>query len=402
MPKILIIQSVMKRYRKPFFTQLHSALNNDGIDLVVAYSDPNSLHAARHDEAELPNTWGRKIRGYWFANRFLYQSLWRQIAVADIVIVGPEVKYLINPILLLMSALRMKTVAFWGLGPNRHPDRSAVAEWIKDRFFTNVDWWFAYTASVADYLGKKGMPADEITIVQNATDSTELRNLMKEVSDDEVAAAKEALTGTRDSLVGLYCGLMGEIKALPLLLDTARLVKRRCPNFHLVLIGNGPEGPWLENAVASESWIHYLGSRYGRESALYYKMSDVFLLAGTAGLAVVDSFAAGLPLLATHLVTHPPEISYVVDGENGRLAPHDAEGFADAILEVLSNPTLMEKLRSGARASGSVYTMEAMVENFAVGIKNCLERHGAVRRVDAAGSDRSRNGSLEGFGSSEG
>jgi glycosyltransferase involved in cell wall biosynthesis len=384
MPKVLIIQAVVKHYRKPFFTQLHSALKNEGIDLVVAYSDPNSVHAARHDEAELPDTWGHKVRGYWFANRFLYQPLWRQIAAADMVIVGPEVKYLINPILLLMSALHIKTVAFWGLGPNMHPDRSTIAEWIKERFFTNVDWWFAYTATIAEYLRKKGMAADRITNVQNASDTAELRRVMKEIPDEEAATAKETLTGSRDSPVGLYCGLMGEIKALPLLLDASRLVKQKCPGFHLVLIGNGPDRPWLESAVANEPWIHYLGSRYGRESALYYKMSDVFLLAGTAGLAVTDSFAAGLPLLATHLATHPPEISYVVDGENGRVAQHDSRAFADAILESLSNPTLMAKLRSGALASGSLYKMETMVENFRLGIKKCLERHGTARRVNAA------------------
>jgi glycosyltransferase involved in cell wall biosynthesis len=174
---------------------------------------------------------------------------------------------------------------------------------------------------------------------------------------------------------------MGEIKALPLLLETATLVKRKCPTFHLVLIGNGPDRAWLENAVADKPWIHYLGSKYGRESSLYYKMSDVFLLAGTAGLAVVDSFAAGLPLLATRMETHPPEISYVVDGENGRLAPHDPEAFADTVLEVLSSSALMSKLRVGARQSGSQYTMEAMVENFRSGIKGCLARYGASARI---------------------
>ena len=286
--------------------------------------------------APSPPEFGHKVKAYWFGNRLIYQPLWRQILLADVVIVGPEIKYLINPILLILSALCLKTVAFWGLGPNRHPDRSRLAEWFKERFFTKVDWWFAYTASIAEYLEKKGMPADRITNVQNASDTAELRRLMNDIPDEDVAAAKETLTGTRDSLIGLYCGLMGEIKALPLLLETAMLVKRMCPKFHLVLIGNGPDRVWLENTVADKPWIHYLGSKYGRESALYYKMSDVFLLAGTAGLAVVDSFAAGLPLLATRLATHPPEISYVVDGENGRLAPHDPGAFADTVLEVLS------------------------------------------------------------------
>src|SRR5271155_3146243 len=121
----------MKHYRLPFFTRLHEALKRDGIELTVAYSAPNRIHSARADNCELPAAFGLKVKGDWFADRLLYQPNWREIARADLVVIGPEIKYLINPILLLMSLLRMKTVAFWGLGPNMHPDRSPLAEWIK-------------------------------------------------------------------------------------------------------------------------------------------------------------------------------------------------------------------------------------------------------------------------------
>jgi hypothetical protein len=76
-------------------------------------------------------------------------------------------------------------------------------------------------------------------------------------------------------------------------------------------MGNGPERAWLKQAIAGQPWIHYVGSKYGREGALFYKIANVFLLAGRAGLAVVDSFAAGLPLIATELPTHPPEVGYL-------------------------------------------------------------------------------------------
>ena len=145
MAKVLIIQAGMKQYRVPFFIGLYEALRQDGIELRVAYSEPNSQHAVRQDGAELPSAFGLKVRGYWLGNRFLYQPLWREIAGADLVIVGPENKFLINPLLLLLRAVRAKTVAFWGLGPNMHPDRSEFSEWIKERLLTSVDWWFAYT-----------------------------------------------------------------------------------------------------------------------------------------------------------------------------------------------------------------------------------------------------------------
>jgi len=230
-------------------------------------------------------------------------------------------------------------------------------------------------AGTIDRVGR-GVPEEKITTVHNATDTAELRRLLQEISDEEALSAKECMTGSRSSKIGLYCGMMGPIKALPLLLDAARRVKQRCPEFHLVLVGSGPDRAWLEASISSEPWIHYLGSRYGRESALYYKMADIFLLAGTAGLSIVDSFAAGLPLLATRLSTHPPEISYIIDGENGLLSLHNAEEFSLSILSVLSNSALMQRLRRGAEKSGYCYTMEAMIANFKGGVEECLALNG--------------------------
>lgn len=372
MPRVLIVQSRVKRYRLPFFVGLYSALKQDGIDLTVAYSAPNGEHLARADQVDLPKEFGRKVKGYWFANRLLYQPLWREIMRSDLLIVGPENKFLINPSLMLLSGLGLKRVAFWGLGPNMHPDRLEISEWIKERVLTTVDWWFAYTETVADYLRKHGMPAQRITTVQNATDTRELRRLMDEIDEREIIDAKIGLTGSRDSRIGLYCGLIGKIKSLPLLLDSARRVKKIVRNFHLIIVGNGPDRAWLELAIANDAWIHYMGSQYGRQSALFYKMADMFLLTGTAGLALVDSFAAGLPVIGTSLPTHPPEISYLHDGENGLLTAHDPQAYAAATIELLTDHGLMAKLRRGATATGSAYTIEAMIENFRSGIKQCL------------------------------
>jgi glycosyltransferase involved in cell wall biosynthesis len=385
MRRVLIIQAEMKHYRIPFFTGLYAQLQRDQVQLTVAYSNSNRAHASRADRAELPAPAGRKVSGWWIFDRLLYQPLWKEIAKCDLVIVGPEIKYLLNPMLLLLSALGIKRVAYWGLGPNKRSDRSKIAEWIKQLFYTQVNWWFAYTASVAEYLRDRGMPAEKITVVRNATDTAELAGLLKEISDDEMLAAKIKLTGGPGCEIGLYCGLMGKIKDIPLLLDAARRVKQQRPRFHLILIGNGPDRAWLESAIKYEPWIHYLGSRYGRESAVYYKMADLFLLAGTAGLAIVDSFAAGLPVIATDMPTHPPEISYIVDGHNGRLVPHETKAFADAVAEVLGNPSVLVALRDGARKSGSLYSMEGMIENFRLGIHQCLAHYGDASPALAAG-----------------
>lgn len=372
MPKVLIVQSEMKHYRLAFFEGLYKALQRDGIELTVAYSNSNALQAQRKDGADLLPPAGKRVSSRWFFGRFIYQNVWDEVRKSDLVIVGSEVKFLINPLLLTMRGLGLKKVAFWGLGPNRHPDRSPMSEWLKQHFFTWVDWYFAYTESIAEYLKIKGMPPDRITNVQNATDTAELRQLINDISENAVKEAKIALTGTDSSRIGLYCGFIGAIKEIPFLIKAARSVREKCPEFHLIIVGDGPDRVWLQNEIVNDPWIHYVGFKNHEQGALYYKMADVFLLAGTVGLAVVDSFAAGLPLIATRLDTHPPEISYVEDGVNGLLVAHDSQVFADSILDVLFNRSLIERLRRGARESGNRYTMEAMIENYRIGIHKCL------------------------------
>lgn len=378
MPKVLIIQACAPNFRVPFFTKLHAALREEGTDLTVAYSGPNRSHALRRDDAELPAEFGHKVRANWLGNSLVYQPLWREIMQADLTIVGPENKYVNNLWLLPMSALRLKTVAFWGLGPNMHPDRrSIVSEWLKERSIGIVDWWFAYTESVATNLRQHGVPEEKITVVQNATDTVELRRLLNDISEEEVTEGRRTLTGNLESKIGFYCGRLDPVKALPFLIESARIVRSRSPQFHLVIVGNGPERHWLEQVASTDPWIHYMGSQWGRDSALLYRMADVFLLAGTAGLAVVDSFAAGLPLIVTMLPNHPPEISYLRDGENGLITAHDPQEYAEGIVRVLETPAVLAQLRQGATIAGAQHTIEAMVENFRLGINQCL----AQRRV---------------------
>jgi glycosyltransferase involved in cell wall biosynthesis len=378
MTRVLIIQAQTMGYRFPFFTQLHGALKRDDIELKVAYSPPHGVYATLTENAELPPDCLYKVKAHWLAGRMIYQPLWREIARADLVITGHENKYLMNLWLFLLSALRLKRVALWGLGEWKEEGQSRLSGWLREKSLQAADWYFAYTQGIVPYLQQHGVTAERITIVQNATDTAELRRLLHDITDEEAAEAKRTLTGDAASRIGFYCGMLVRNKALPFLLESAHRVRQQCPDFHLVIMGSGPERAWLEQAIAGQPWIHYVGSKYGRESALFYKMADVFLLAGTAGLAVVDSFGAGLPLIATELPTHPPEVDYLCDGKNGRMTPHDPGAYAQAIVEVLTRPALMSRLRQGAIAAGSRYTMEAMVENFRAGIINCLAYRGSA------------------------
>ena len=65
-----------------------------------------------------------------------------------------------------------------------------------------------------------------------------------------------------------------------------------------------------------------------------------------------------------------------------RVTPHDADGFAGAIVDTLLDPAKMDRLRRGAKEAGSRYTMEAMIDNYSAGIKKCLAIYGLSPVLD--------------------
>ena len=61
-----------------------------------------------------------------------------------------------------------------------------------------------------------------------------------------------------------------------------------------------------------------MGQKFGREG-LALRMADIFVIPARTGLAILDSFAAGLPLFTTDIAIHGPEAeTYLIDGYNGR------------------------------------------------------------------------------------
>jgi L-malate glycosyltransferase len=386
MPRVLIIQAQMKHYRVPLFTRLFEILRRDGIELKVAYSAPHGLHGMVRDAGDLPSEIGKEVSGHWLAGRLIYQPLWREIARADLVITGHENKYLMNSWLFLLSALQLKTVALWGLGPCMEENQSRTSHWLREKALTAADWYFGYTNGIVPYLTQHGVSAERITAVQNAVDTSELRKSLERIREDDLEREKSRL-GIGTGPVGIYCGILEPTKHVPFLIEAARLVRQRIPDFQLLVVGAGPDRAWLEEVARANPWIHYLGQKFGVEKALALRMADIFVLPGRVGLAILDSFAAGLPMFTTDLSIHGPEASYLIDGYNGRKTTHRVQAYADAVVEVLRSPSLLERLRQSALDTASEYTIEAMAENFRQGIIQCLALRGSTPQMASALSE---------------
>jgi L-malate glycosyltransferase len=376
MKRVLIIEAQIKQYRVPFYEGLRTELNRSGIELRVGYSDPNRAEASKNDNCDLPRDYGKKVTGHWlFRDKVLFQPLLSAALNANLVIVDQANKLLLNHFILPLSRCSAKRVAFWGHGKNGREDQWRLSEWYRRCTLNWVGWWFAYTRSTSMYLMEHGVPATKITIVDNAIDTNEIRQQVRHMSLEKRLALRASLSIPASAPVALYCGGLDEMKKIPFLINSAKLVHARIPDLHLLLVGGGPQRASVESAINGLPWIHSMGPRFGVEKSKLMAISDLLLVPGAVGLVILDAFAAGLPLLSTRLTIHGPEIEYLEEGINGLLSEPDVAAFANTTASLLENREFLERLQQGARASGSKYTIENMVANFKGGIECCLGKH---------------------------
>ncbi len=371
--RVVVVQRILPHYRLAFFERLHDVLARRGIVLEVIYgqhstgSVPQSVFSdrpwVRFAKNRYLSMWGREL---------VWQSATDAALGADLVIIEHAARLLGNYPLLARRWLGGPRVAFWGHGANfqaANPD--SLWERVKRVLLNCVDWWFAYTQSSVVAVAQAGFPAERITVVHNAIDDTELRAAMQSILPIQIESLRRDL-GVEGGHVAVYCGGLYAEKRLDFLLEACIRVRELIPDFEVVFIGSGPEQHVVAAASEQYSWIRYVGPLFGADRARYFAIGQALLMPGLVGLAIVDSFVAGVPLFTTDIPSHSPEIAYLSHGVNGVMSKYDVEEYARAVAECLNASDKMERLRRGCLESASFYTLDNMVRNFADGIEACL------------------------------
>ena len=94
---------------------------------------------------------------------------------------------------------------------------------------------------------------------------------------------------------------------------------------------------------------------------------------GLVGLGILDSFAAGLPMVTTDCNLHSPEIDYLRSGENGVMAANTQPAFVEAAERIISDTAWRQRLATSAKADAAHYTISNMAQNFRRGVLAALE-----------------------------
>jgi glycosyltransferase involved in cell wall biosynthesis len=278
-PKIVAIAfGYIPHYRKEFYYGLKEALDKKNIILKVIYGQPNKRDMLKGDMVEIP--WGIRIENkiLQIGDKELYwQPILPYIKDADLVIVEPGSRLLVNYLLLLRSIFGNPKLAFWGFGVHFHKSKAIpISEWVK-RFITKkVHWYFAYTERVVDIVSEMGYPKERITVVYNSIDTRNLIKTRNRVTNKELADLKSRLS-VKGNHIGLYIGAMYKEKKLKFLIESCKLIRQQVHDFEMLMIGAGTDAYLVRDAVSENPWIHYLGPKFNEEKVPFFAISKLFL-----------------------------------------------------------------------------------------------------------------------------
>ena len=177
----------------------------------------------------------------------------------------------------------------------------------------------------------------------------------------------------------LFVGVLERYKNVDGLADAWRLAAPRVPAARLRLVGRGTLRPVVEQLLrdvpAQTSWDERL-SQPDVSRAL--DESSVLVLPSRSegmGRVIVEAFCRGRGVVASRVGGIP---DLVEDERNGLLVPPgDTRALADALVRVLSDRKLAERLGAAAHASADLWTSSA--EEFAARIRALVEQIAGLR-----------------------
>lgn len=191
--------------------------------------------------------------------------------------------------------------------------------------------------ALADYAQTHvGIPADLVHAVPNGVGPAWL-------APDPAAAERDPSGPVRVT----WLGLMQPVKRVP---DLVAAVDR-VPGVHLRLVGDGPERPRIEAAVASAARPNRVSfAGFHADPATILRAADVVALPSAAEacpMALLQAMALGVPVLATR-VGGVPEL--VRDGIDGVLVdPGDVDRLTHALAGLAADAELRRRLGASGR-----------------------------------------------------
>lgn len=316
--KILFIQRVLTSYRLELLKLLCRDFEEVGIITSKGDSE-GTLKVAKFEQALSENNnlaihQLSAIRiGYTGESRttsfFLYPQAIKILKRYDVIVFEGTTNLINNIYLVPIARVLGKKTIWWDAGyslPVRSFKRKAIDNFVKP-FVKITHAQMAYSTLAKDYLTNY-MGAKKAFLNLN-TINTSYFDLISSEIEESINRYKF----DPSNIKLLYVGVVEERKKVKDLIDIVDRLNLKNKKFTLTIIGGGNQLDELKAYTKHNKNIELPGPMYDKETLKsYYFNSDLFVLPGDGGLAILQSLLFGLPVLSI-LGADGTELDYIND-----------------------------------------------------------------------------------------
>ncbi|MEW6675764.1 MAG: glycosyltransferase family 4 protein [Nitrospirota bacterium] len=165
------------------------------------------------------------------------------------------------------------------------------------------------------------------------------------------------------ALIG-WVGRLVDVKGCEYFIDAAGIIKTRFWDSVFIIAGDGPLRDFLERkaeAIGISESVYFLGYRTDIPDII--ALIDILVISSLnegLGLVAIEAMASARPVVATN-VGGLPEV--IIDGKCGFIVPPgNPQPIADAVLKILTNHSLKEKMGIEARERAQIFDFKNTVK----------------------------------------
>lgn len=232
------------------------------------------------------------------------------------------------------------------------------------RFCQHCDLTIAPSRGIAAVLRGFGV-RDQIEIIPNGVDLSRFR------SEPQNPLTRADIGLFDDDLVLMYVGRVGPEKSLTTLLQAFAGAQAAIDRLRLVIVGDGPELPGLQDWAARAgvgAKVIFAGAAEYEDVPAYLRLADAFATASKTEvhpLSLIEAMASGLPAIG---VRSPGIEDTIENGVNGILCRDDLAEFTAQMVRLMLEDDRRKEMAGRARTDADRFditrTSQLLLEQY--------------------------------------
>lgn len=238
--------------------------------------------------------------------------------------------------------------------------KNQLSHRLVKRFAQKCDGVIAPTTTVKEYLENVGVSRPKLVLPTGLDFSG-----YQAIEESVITRLKHQYAPAGQALLCSVSRLAAEKNLDFLIAGLKRVKEQTAVPFRCILIGSGPEREHLQMQIDSDSLggeVQLIGSVAPEEMPGYYLASDMFVFSSeseTQGMVLLEAMAGKCPVVC---VRSSGTDDVIVDAYNGFKTPGDVEKWAEKVIYLLENRTMLESMRENAFLYAQDFSIEKMAE----------------------------------------